>query len=103
MIARALRSTPRRGSILAAVALIVAVPAASIAAEDSADVPRRADGRPDLSGTYDIATLTPRERPEAYGERLELTAEEAAALAEHWETNFAKDHAPSDPDREAPP
>ena len=69
----------------------------------SDDIPRRADGRPDLSGTYDTATLTPLRRPAHYGERLDLTPAEARAIAEHWEESFAKDNAPSDPDREAPP
>ncbi len=67
------------------------------------DIPRRADGKPDLSGMYDIATLTPMVRPPQYGDRLALTADEAQKIAEHWRTNFQKDHQPSDPDREAPP
>ncbi len=86
--------------VIAAAAAIMLFAASPAAAEE---VPRRHDGRPDLSGTYDIATLTPAQRPERYGERLALTPEEAAAIAEHWATNFNKDHAPSDPNREAPP
>ena len=61
--------------------------------------PRRPDGKPDLSGIYDIATLTPLSRPAQYGDRLELTDEEAKALSEHWSNNFAKDYKPSDPNR----
>lgn len=38
--------------------------------------PRQADGHPDLSGTYDAATLTPLERPA--GTSLTMTKEEAA-------------------------
>ena len=94
-------------AVLSVAALVVIAAAAafvlfasSAAAEE---IPRRHDGRPDLSGTYDIATLTPAVRPKQYGERLELTQDEAAAIADHWETNFNKDHAPSDPNREAPP
>ena len=49
-----------------------------------------------------IKTLTPRVRPSQFGERLELTEEEAAAIAAHWKTNLASDDAPSDPNREAP-
>ncbi len=52
------------------------------AAADAQEVPRAAGGRPDLSGTYDTATLTPLERPAGFGERLALTDEEAAAIAE---------------------
>ena len=55
--------------------------AATAFAQSGQDIPRRPDGRPDLSGTYDIATLTPLQRPAEYGEKLTLTEEEAAALA----------------------
>ena len=86
--------------VIAAAAALMLFAASPAAAEEN---PRRHDGRPDLSGTYDIATLTPAQRPERYGERLALTPQEAAAIADHWETNFNKDHAPSDPNRDAPP
>ena len=46
------------------------------------DVPRTSSGRPDLSGTYDTATLTPLQRPEEFGDRLTLSEEEAAAIAQ---------------------
>lgn len=42
--------------------------------------PRTADGHPDLQGTYDVATITPIERPAELGNRLVLTSEEATAL-----------------------
>ncbi len=41
--------------------------------------------RPDLSGVYDVATLTPLQRPKEFGDNLELTpaqAEKILALAE---------------------
>ena len=41
---------------------------------------RTAAGRPDLSGTYDTATLTPLQRPGRFGTRGTLTAEEAALV-----------------------
>src|SRR5262245_10218918 len=40
--------------------------------------PRTPDGRPDLQGTYDLATLTPLERPA--GANGNLTEDEAAKL-----------------------
>ena len=40
--------------------------------------PRMPDGHPDLQGTYDLATLTPLERPA--GTKAVLTDEEAAKL-----------------------
>src|SRR4051794_30269964 len=44
-----------------------------------ANIKRAADGHPDLSGTYDVATMTPVERP-AGVKSLTLTKEEATAL-----------------------
>ena len=61
-------------------ALAMLAPAA-VAQQGGTDIPRTADGRPDLSGTYDIATLTPLQRPVDLGDKLVLTEEEAAALA----------------------
>ena len=62
------------------IALTALVPVA-LAQQGSADIPRTSDGRPDLSGTYDIATLTPLQRPDALGDKLVLTEEEAAEFA----------------------
>ena len=44
------------------------------------DVPRRPDGRPDLSGNYDIARLTPMQRKPEFGDRRFLTKEEAEEI-----------------------
>ena len=71
--------------------LLMAVPAESRAAD-----------RPDLSGTYNVATLTPLQRPERYKGKANITAEEAQAIAEYWSKNLAKDGERSDPDRGAP-
>ena len=45
------------------------------------DVPRTSDGKPDLSGNYDVSTLTPMQRPTELGEKMSLTDEEAAEVA----------------------
>ncbi|MBM3739296.1 MAG: hypothetical protein FJW39_26295 [Acidobacteria bacterium] len=58
---------------------------------------------PDLSGTYDIATLTPLTRPARYGDRLELSPEEAKALEQQEAAVMAATSRASDPDRKAPP
>ena len=100
MLDRTLRFSSKilwAGAAVAALALCLAPFAA---ADDT--VPRRHDGRPDFSGTYDVKTLTPRARPAHFGERLEMTEEEAASIVNHWMTNLGSDDAPSDPDREAP-
>ena len=64
----------------AAFALGLAIAAGTAA--QAQEIPRTASGRPDLSGTYDTATLTPLQRPAEFGDRLTLTEEEAAAIAQ---------------------
>jgi hypothetical protein len=61
-----------------------------------------AQARPDLQGVYNVATITPLERP-AGVERLVLTDKEAAALEQYEEQRKAKDSEPSAADRGAPP
>ncbi len=72
---------------------------ASFAADD---IPRTASGRPDLSGSYDISTLTPFERDPAHGESLVLTREEAAQIQDRAAASVESQSRPSDPDRSAP-
>ena len=76
---------------------------AAVRAQSGADIPRTADGRPDLSGTYDTATLTPLQRPESLGDRLTLTDEEAQKLATDEQVRVTSRAEDSDPEREAPP
>jgi len=58
--------------------------------------------RPDLSGTYNVATLTPLQRPDRFEGKATITAEEAKAISEYWANNLAKDNERSDPERGAP-
>ncbi len=67
------------------------------------EIPRTASGKPDFSGTYDISTVTPWARPEAYGERMSLTDEEAAEIVESRRKRAEALQANSDPERGAPP
>ena len=67
------------------------------------DIPRTAAGKPDLSGTYDVATLTPLERPEHFGNKAYLTEEEAAAVERQEFDRQLDRNAASNPNREAPP
>ena len=71
-----------RHEMTAGAALALALVLAAGATAEAQEIPRTANGRPDLSGTYDTATLTPLERPVELGDRLALTEEEAAAIAE---------------------
>ena len=70
-----MRKTISRVTAAAIAVLALTSPAA-------ADIPRTASGKPDLSGTYDSATLTPLTRPKEYGDNLYLTPEEAQRLSQ---------------------
>jgi hypothetical protein len=67
-----------------------------------ASAPAAADV-PDLSGTYDTATLTPLERPREFGDNLYLTREEAERIAARTASRLAAADKVDDPNREAPP
>ncbi|MGE0625574.1 MAG: hypothetical protein AB7I04_24040 [Pseudomonadales bacterium] len=69
----------------------------------AADIPRTADGKPDLSGTYDIATVTPVERPQALGNQSTLTDEQVRQMSSRMAAMRAAESERSDPNREAPP
>jgi len=64
-------------------------------------IPRTADGKPDLSGMYDVATLTPVER--AAGTPLVLTDEQAVELEQKVAATKDERAAPIKGDRDAPP
>ena len=76
---------------------------AALAVGAAANGPRTADGHPDFSGMYDIATLTPLTRPANVGDRASLTEAEAKALAAQTAAYMAQRNAKSDPNRNAPP
>src|SRR2546429_315492 len=65
-------------------------------------IPRLADGHPDLQGTYDVATLTPVDRPRAV-KNLVLTEQEAVAMEKYEFARQVKNDAPIAGDRPAPP
>ncbi len=47
---------------------------------DADGIKRTSSGKPDLTGTYDAGTLTPMNRPEAFGNKQFMTRAEADAL-----------------------
>ena len=65
-------------------------------------VPRTVDGHPDFQGLYDVATVTPLERPADAKGRPTLTNEEAAAAEAYDRQHEAQDAAPLSGDRKAP-
>lgn len=77
-------------------------PAAKPADGVAAQAPSRtADGHPDLTGVYDLATLTPVERPN--GLPATLTDEEAAKFEKQAAQRREIGALPSKADRDAPP
>jgi hypothetical protein len=64
-------------------------------------IPRLPDGHPDLQGMYDLATLTPVERPA--GTPLVMTDEQAAKLEKDVAARKSYQDAPVKADRDAPP
>jgi hypothetical protein len=65
-------------------------------------IKRTTDGHPDFSGTYNIETMTPVDRPNGV-KNLVMTAEEAAAAEKYEAERQQKNDAPLDPNRGAPP
>ena len=68
-----------------------------------ADIPRTADGKPDLSGHYDIATLTPLQRDRRFGDNLYMMVDDANRVAERDRMGKEFANRNSDPERGAPP
>lgn len=58
--------------------------------------------QPDLSGTYDVGTLTPLERPKMFGNNLTLTPEAAREIEQRAAKRLAQAANQSNPDRGAP-
>ena len=83
-------------------ALLCAVVAAPSLLAQGDDVPRTPSGKADLTGTYNIATLTPFERPQKFGESLYLTPEQAEEIEQAEQDQLALGAASSDPNRGAP-
>ena len=83
--------------------LILATILTSISLGVQAEIKRTESGQPDLSGTYNGATLTPLTRPAEFGNNLYLTKEQAEKLKTEEVARLAEANSSSDPDRTAPP
>jgi len=66
-------------------------------------IPRTASGKPDLSGNYNIANLTPFERDPKYGDVLFMSTEEAEEIEKRAAQFTSAASQNSDPERSAPP
>ena len=69
----------------------------------NAEIKRTSSGTPDLTGTYNVSTLTPMQRPEQFGNNLELTPEEAEKIMKAEEAAMAEANRNRGPITEAPP
>lgn len=87
-----------RAGLAAIVALLVFPGTPAIA-----EIQRTAEGLPDLTGTYDIRTITPLQRPQTYGDNLYLTAEQVQEIESRRATSRERGAEASDPNRGAPP
>jgi len=87
---------------LIAVFVLVGVVAGAGAAAAGGEIKRTASGKPDFTGVYDISSITPFARPKEFGDKLNLTPEEAAERAKWRAATNAAQAAPSDPERAAP-
>ena len=89
--------------LIVSAAVVLAAAAAPLAAGSDEEIPRTSSGRPDISGHYNVGTLTPLARPQAFGDNLYLTREEADEIAERERERMQAEARVSDPNREAPP
>ena len=83
--------------------VLVVLLAATLGQAAVAEMKRTADGKPDLNGHYNTATLTPLERPKEFGDNQYLSREEADKIAADASAYIAAGDGQLDPDREAPP
>ena len=68
-----------------------------------AEIKRTASGTPDLTGTYNVSTLTPMQRPEQFGNSLELTPAEAEKIMKAEAAAMAEANKNRGPTTSAPP
>lgn len=76
---------------------------ASLAHTAIADIPRTTSGKPNFNGNYDTATLTPHQRPVAFGDKLYMDPEEAEKIVAAEKALMKAQDKILDPDRDAPP
>ena len=78
-------------AIAVSIAAFAPLPATAQTASNPWAVPRTPDGRPDLQGVWDFATLTPLERPRSLADKAVLTEQEAAAYERQLKDTNNKD------------
>ena len=82
-------------------AVVVAVTGASAQTALKGTIARTPDGHPDLTGVFDVQTMTPLQRLPGVT-KLVLTPQEAATLEQYEAQRQVQNDAPLDPNRGAP-
>jgi hypothetical protein len=85
---------------LCLLAIAAAFPILSVSAQEW-EMPRTANGKPDLQGVWTNKTLTPLTRPREFAEQMTITAEQAMRLESSNQEFLDAEYAPSDPNRVA--
>ena len=83
-------------------ALLPVLSAVVIGSFATADIPRTAEGKPDMSGTYNVGTSTSMQRNRIFGDNRYMTEEQAERYTRATQS-ILQGRTESAPDREAPP
>ena len=90
--------------VLTVAAAFASAVCATTASDAEDDIPRTPSGKPDFSGTYDIKTMTPMDRPRRFGDNQFMSREEAERISKAVKDgNQANDNRVLNAEREAPP
>ena len=87
--------------ILTVLGAMVALMSEIAIAQNGAQIPRTASGKPDLQGIWTNKTMTPLTRSREFGDNRALTPEQVARLEERRQEFLDAEFADSDPDRVA--
>jgi hypothetical protein len=102
VVAMGVAAIAAAGVLLHPQPLVAQAPAGLAKPGTAGNLPRTPDGKPDLQGVYDAATLTPVERPPELKGRLVLTDQEAKDLLTGEGARVERTAQPSKGDRNAP-
>src|SRR5262245_66697375 len=85
----------RSGAFIGLIALVVSLVGPVMLAQSRPakpwSAPRAPDGKPDLQGNWSFATITPFERPPAFGDKAVLTDQEVADFEKETASRASQD------------
>lgn len=76
------------------VGLVSCIILTSCSTESTTPVPKTSWGHPDLQGVWDYRTITPLEKPDELGDRVEFSDAEAAEFTRTYPERLAEEYAP---------